>query len=66
MPLKDLTGKTVYDLELEDFEKLFCQQCKDYRECVKDPKTISICKQLISNGVWDSHFRLLQRHNSLK
>ena len=29
MPLKDLSGKTVYDLEIEDFEKLFCQRCHE-------------------------------------
>jgi hypothetical protein len=29
MTLKDLSGKTVYDLEFEDFEKLYCRQCKD-------------------------------------
>ena len=27
MPLKDLSGKRAYDLDREDFEKLFCQQC---------------------------------------
>jgi len=57
MPLKDLSGKTVYDLEREDFEKLFCQQCRDCGICIKDPKTIDICKQLIDNGVWDILFR---------
>jgi hypothetical protein len=30
MPWKDLSGKTVYDLEPEDFEKLFCWQCRYY------------------------------------
>jgi hypothetical protein len=29
MALKDLAGKDVYDLEFEDFEKLYCQHCKD-------------------------------------
>ena len=62
MPLKDLSGKTVYDLEREDFEKLFCQQCKDCGICVKDPKTIIICRQLVDSGVWDLLFR--KRHDS--
>ena len=57
MPLKDLTGKTVYELEQEDFEELFCRHCKDGGICVKDPKTINICMQLIDSGVWDRHFR---------
>jgi len=57
MPLKDLSSKTVYDLEFEDFEKLFCRQCKDCGICVKDPKTVNICQQLIDNGVWDIVFR---------
>jgi len=53
MPLKDLRGKTVYDLEFEDFEKLFCHQCKDWGTCDKAPKTVTTCQQLIDNGVWD-------------
>jgi len=57
MALKDLSGKTVYDLEFEDFEKLYCQRCRDSGICVKDPKTVNICMQLIDNGIWDSHFR---------
>ena len=46
MPLKDLSGKTVLDLDREDFEKLFCRQCRDCGICVKDPKTINICNSL--------------------
>ena len=57
MPLKDLSGKTVYDLDREDFETLFCQQCKDCGICVKDPKTIHICMGLLDSGVWDKVFR---------
>ena len=57
MPLKDLSGKTVYDLDLEDFEKLFCQCCKDYGICDKDPKTLNMCMGLIDSGVWDSQLR---------
>ena len=60
MPLKDVSGKTIYDLEREDFEKLFCWQCKDCGICVKDPKTIHICMGLIDSGVWDGHFRKRQ------
>jgi len=55
--LKDLSGKTVYDLERDDFDKLFCQQCRDCGRCAKDPKTIDLCKQLIDSGVWDIVFR---------
>jgi len=40
MPLKDLSGKTAYDLEREDFEKLFCQQCLEYQECPRDDRKI--------------------------
>jgi len=58
--LKDLKGKTVYDLTMEEFIGLFCPQCKDCGICVKDPKTINICMSLIDSGVWDSHFRKLQ------
>ena len=57
MPLKDLSGKTVYDLEREDFEKLYCSQCRDSGICTKDIQTVDLCKQLIDNGVWDIAFR---------
>jgi len=57
MPLKDLTGKTVYDLEWQDFEILFCRQCKDRYVCAKDPKTINMCMGLIDSGVWDKQLR---------
>ena len=60
MPLKDLTDKTVYDLEQEDFEKLYCQQCKDCGICVKSQKTVNICMGLIDSGAWDYHFRQRQ------
>jgi len=56
MTLKDLSGKTIYDLEFEDFAKLYCRQCKDQGICVKDPKTVNICMGLIDSGVWDGHF----------
>ncbi len=57
MPLKDLSGKTVYELELEDFEKLFCQHCKDYGICDKYPRTVNMCMGLIDSGVWDRQLR---------
>ena len=56
MALKDLTGKTALDLEQEDFERLFCQQCKDCGICVKGLETVKICRGLIDNGAWDGHF----------
>ena len=60
MPLKDLSGKVVYELDREDFIKLFCRQCKDCGICAKDPKTIKICIGLINSGVWAGHFRKRQ------
>ncbi len=62
MPLTDLSGKSVYDLDREDFEELFCHQCKDCGICTKDPKTINVCMGLIDSGVWDMVFR--KRHDS--
>ena len=53
MPLKDLSGKTVSELEPEDFEKLFCQQCKEYQSCSKEPNiTMKVCQALIDSGLW--------------
>ena len=56
MPLKDLSGKTVYDLDREDFEKLFCQQCHEYEECDRNDSDIEVCKALIDSGIWDKHY----------
>ena len=57
MPLKDLSGKTVFDLEKEDFEKLFCQQCNDYHDCPIDDVKIRSCKILVDCGLWDRYYR---------
>jgi hypothetical protein len=57
MPLKDLSGKTVHDPDREDFEKLFCRQCKDEGICSKGDKTVLICMGLIDAGAWDLAFR---------
>jgi len=58
MPIKDLSSKSIYDLDQEDFEKLFCRQCKeDSGICAKDPFTIQVCMALIDSGVWDKCFR---------
>jgi len=58
--LKNLKGKAVYNLDWEEFETLFCRQCKDCGICDKDPKTVNMCMQLIENGVWDSLFHKRQ------
>ncbi len=60
MSLKDLSGKTVFDLEKEDFVKLYCLHCKHSGICVKDQGTIYRCKKLIDTGAWDSNFRKRQ------
>ena len=36
MALKDLSGKTAYDLDREDFETLFCKHCHEYEECPQE------------------------------
>ncbi len=57
MSLKDLIGKTVYDLEQEDFEKLFCEQCHEYEGCPRDDKKILGCKTFVDSGLWDQLYR---------
>ena len=39
--MQDLKGKTVYELEPEEFEKLFCQRCCDYGSCSRND--LSLC-----------------------
>ena len=57
MPMRDLSGKTVYDLAPEDFDKLFCGLCKEKPRCDRDFKTINICQQLVDSGIWDILYR---------
>ena len=57
MPLKDLRGKTVYDLELEDFEKLFCQSCRYRQDCAPAMAQIDSCKVIVDCGLWDMFYR---------
>jgi len=57
MALKDLSGKTVYDLDREDFDKLFCRHCLEYQECRREEKDIHICQGLIDSGIWDNRYR---------
>lgn len=64
MALKDLSGKSVYDLDPEDFEKLFCQNCKAYyqaeretaRNCPLDVM-MPTCRHLINRGTWDRYLK---------
>jgi len=56
MPLKDLSGKTAYDLDREDFEMLFCQQCHEYEGCPRDDKKILGCKAFVDSGLWDAFY----------
>jgi len=60
MPLKDLSGKTVHDLDRGDFEKLFCQHCHEYEECPRDDKKILGCKAFVDTGLWDMFYRKRQ------
>ena len=60
MPLKDLSGKTVYDLDRGDFEKLFCQHCHEYDECDRSDKKILGCKAFVDSGLWDMFYRKRQ------
>jgi hypothetical protein len=57
MLLKDLSGKTIYDLESEEIDALFCSVCKERPRCDQDFKTMNICQQLIDGGIWDSLYR---------
>ena len=61
MPLKDLSGKTVYDLDRGTFEKLFCELCHEYEECDRNDKKILGCKAFVDSGLWDAFYR--KRHD---
>jgi len=57
MPLKDLSSKTVYHLDREDFKVLFCQHCHEYQECPRDDRKILGCKAFVDSGLWDKFYR---------
>ena len=42
--------RTIYQLEPEEFEKLFCQRCSDYDSCSRKPTRMVHCKVLIEIG----------------
>ncbi len=53
MSLKNIKDKTIYDIEPDDFEKLFCSRCNDERDCSKSATVITICRVSIDLGAWD-------------
>ena len=55
--LKSLKGKTIYDLNPEEFDKLFCQHCHEYEECPRDDKKILGCKAFVDSGLFDKFYR---------
>jgi len=57
MSLKNLSGKTIYELEQEDFEKLFCAHCHEYEQCQRDDKKVLACKAYVDSGLWDKFYR---------
>ncbi len=60
MALTDLTGMTVYELDREDFEKLFCHRCKEYPQCPRDDLKVKVCRLLVDSGVYDTCLRKRQ------
>ena len=42
--------RTIYQLEPEEFEKLFCQWCSDHDSCSRKPTRMVHCKVLIEIG----------------
>jgi hypothetical protein len=59
MPLKDLSGKDIYDLNPEEVEEHFCRYCRENEECLRTERDIHICRGLIDSGLWDKHYRKL-------
>lgn len=55
--LKDLRDKSVYELEPEDFEVLFCKLCLEYKGCPRDEKKVLSCKAFVDSGLWDKYQR---------
>ena len=51
--MRNLSGKTIFDLDAEDFRLLFCRICKYQDECHKHSnENISECRELVDNGSW--------------
>lgn len=54
--------RTIYQLEPEEFEKLFCQWCSDHDSCSRKPTRMVHCKVLIEIGRWGEFY---ENKNSL-
>ena len=50
--MRDVSRKTVYNLEPDDFEALFCRRCKDFGGCTRALDTVKAYQGLIDSGVW--------------
>jgi len=50
--MRDVSKKTVYDLDWQDFCALFCRRCKEGQTCDKKSDTVKACQGLIDSGVW--------------
>lgn len=57
MPIKDILDKTVYDIEPEYFNKLFCSRCKGEGKCSKSPTAMTVCRVNVEMGIWDRDCR---------
>ena len=50
--MEDLSQKTVYDLDQEEFNALFCRRCKQDKTCSKRLDTVKACQALVDSAVW--------------
>ena len=57
MPWIDLSGKSVFALDRDQFDKLFCRQCHEYQECDRNEGKILGCKAFVDTGLWDAFYR---------
>jgi len=48
--------RTVYELEPEEFEKLFCQRCSDHDSCSRKPTRMVHCRVSVEVGRWGEFY----------
>jgi predicted nucleic-acid-binding Zn-ribbon protein len=57
MSLRELSGKTVFELDRQTFIGLYCDYCRFTEFCAKYDRAVQNCKCFVNEGIFDRFFR---------
>jgi hypothetical protein len=57
MSLRELSGKTVFELDSQTFIDLFCDYCRFNGFCMKYDHNLHNCKCFVNEGIFDKFFK---------